>query len=421
MSTRPVPSVRGTLASDPLARLLAVALGPLPTGTLELTSPDGVVSEVVLVRGALAKIRVPRPTLFLGSVAYELGHLSAEQLNASLLEIARTKRLHGELLVGTRLLTQEQLTHCLVEQMRRKLHALFALPPETAVAFFPSHDALSGFGGDDWPRCDIRPSIWYGVREHPPAPHVARVMSAAAGARLRLADASDPRAWGLDGDELALAEALRVRPLLLEEIAALGPLDKRRKTLLVYCLSIAGCLERHAAHEARRESGTRAAAAPPSQPAPSSRPIRHASGVMAKAVPPGGPPPDPEAAANLAVRAYAAVQAGKLGLASALCDEAHEADPAEVDHAALRIWIGALREGGQTEEATLQAIGALNQLIVMHDESVHAHFFRGQLLKRVGRMSDAASDFEAVLELDPSRRDAHAELRLYDARRMRRR
>jgi hypothetical protein len=421
MSKRPVPSVRGTLASDPLARLLAVALGPLPTGTLEFSSPAGVVAEVVLVRGELAKICVPRPTLFLGSVAYELGYLTADQLNASLLDVARTKQLHGALLVGTRLLTREQLTQCLVEQMRRKLHGLFALPEETAVAFFPSFDALSGFGGDDWPRCDLRPSIWYGIRGFPPSGHVAKVMSAATGARLRLADTSDARAWGFDADELALAEALRVRPLLLEEIAALGSLDKRRKGLLVYCLLVAGCLERHAAHATRHASGTRQVVSPPPSPMPPVRPVVRPSGVMAKPVPPGGAPADPEAAAKLAERAYSAVQAGKLALASALCDEAHEADPAEVNHAAVRIWIGALREGGQTEEGTLQAIGALNQLIVMHDESVHAHFFRGQLLKRVGRMSDAASDFESVLQLDPARRDAHAELRLYDARRMRRR
>jgi lipoprotein NlpI len=61
----------------------------------------------------------------------------------------------------------------------------------------------------------------------------------------------------------------------------------------------------------------------------------------------------------------------------------------------------------------------LSRIIERHDECAHAHFFRGQLFKRIGRHERAASDFRSTLEHDPKRMDALAELRLYVSRRRR--
>jgi tetratricopeptide (TPR) repeat protein len=475
MSThRPEPSLRGMLAGEPLARLLAVVLGPAPTGTLELRAPDGVESQIFFVRGELAKVRVPKPPLHLGSVIYELGYITVDQLNTSLLDVARTKQLHGALLLRRGIVSQEQLQQCLVEQTRRKIHVLFASPPETQFAFFPGFDALTGFGGDDWPNCDPRPSIWYGIREYPPVTHVTNVLTGAHGALLRLSRAADPRRFGFDDEELVVAERLRDRAMTLEELLQGSPMGRRRTELLVYCLLLTGSLEQHRARtqpppESGRQpilssrsipaapvsrpaqaAGPLSRPAPPSAPAsrpasaPTSRPFSaapppvssripgaspttfrptpphaHTSGVMPKVSPRSGPAPNRASATKFCEAAYAALQAGKVDLADLLCEKAHGEDGEELSHKVLRVWIRALREEGQTEEATRQGINALSRLIEMHDESAHAHFFRGQLLKRLGRLKEAALDFKSALELDPKRLDALAELRLYVARRRR--
>ena len=481
MSTRPEPSLRGTLAGEPLARLLAAALAQRSTGTLQLQAPDGIVSEIVVARGELAKLRAPKPNFYLGSIIYELGLVGLEELNSSLHEVARTKRLHGALLVEQKHLTQAQLAQALVEQSRRKLHALFGSPKETAFAFFPNYDALAGYGAEDWPRADLRPSLWFGIREFPPLAQVEAVMGATRGVRFTLARTAMPDRLGLEPDELTLAECLGAKPLDLEELARLGALDRRRTELLLYFLLLTDSVERERAISVPpasvppasvpprrdsliRESGPQPtstppfastppqASAPPSsrsnptpppfkesgsqptfrspslpatafasnRPGPGSLPptsVRtpsgapaYPSGVMSKVSPRGGMPRDPVAAGKLSDRAYAALKAGNLELAESLCNEAHQADSHEVNHAALRVWLSALRPEGQTPEATKQSIVMLSRLIALHDESAHARFFRGQLYKRVGRMAEAANDFRTALELEshPHRRAGRA-------------
>jgi tetratricopeptide (TPR) repeat protein len=409
----PEPPFRGTLAEEPLARLLAAVpvSGAWANGTLELRSPDGMIAQLVLASGRLAKLRVPLPTLYLSSIAYELGLLTSDALNASLLEVARTKKLHGATLLERGELTREQLAQCLGAQMVRKLHTLFALPERSTFAFLPELDALSGWGGHDWPERELYPSVWHGVRAYPPSKHVDVGTRGARGQRFRVAPGADTSGFGLAAEEASLVDCLRARPLELEELAQLGGWTVKQASALLYFLRLTGAVEIAPAAVAVASS------LPP--PLLSSRPPPATSGLMTKVVRPSRPH-DPVAAARLSAKAYAALLAGNFLTAQKLCDEAHQADPQEIEHRALCVWLAALLPDGMTDNGTRQAISVLSRLIETHDESANARFFRGQLYKRLGHSTEAARDFRAALDLDPKRHDALAELRLYIARRKRR-
>jgi tetratricopeptide (TPR) repeat protein len=382
------PAVRGTLSSDPLARLLASLAAEGATGTLELLLPTGATAQLLLVQGELAKIKTPTP-LYLGAIAYELGLASADDLNKTLLDVARSKRLHGAVLLERGLINEKQLRHCLAVQAARKLHDLFTSPLETTFEFHPYQDNLASFGGGDGPRCDLRPSIWYGIRAFPPMWHVEAVLAATMPSRLRLFASENLQSLGLDDEETLLAQTFRGKAKTLAEFTAgTSPNEQKRRQLLCYFLLLMGSLVREAAAPKQAESGVRQRVASYSAP------------------------PDAEAASKLFERAYLASQSGQVEVAEALCRHGLEVDPAHVNLASLRVWLAALRPDGQSELATQRAISDLSAIVGAHDECVHAHFFRGQLYKRLGRHDRAATDFREAVRHDPRRADAQAELRL---------
>jgi tetratricopeptide (TPR) repeat protein len=258
--------------------------------------------------------------------------------------------------------------------------------PETVFEFSPYFDALVAFGGTDGPRCDLRPFIWYGIRASAPLWHVDAVLGAADRARLRLSASEDLKSLGFDDEELAMAEGFRGKAQHVAELTA-GP-AAARKELILYFLLLMGAIAREAGAPKQAQSGVRTKVAPVAAPA------------------------DPEVAAKFFDRAYLASQAGKLDIAQILLREGLEADPDHVGLASLRVWLRALRPDGQSELATQRAVAEMSAIIGAHDECAHAHFFRGQLYKRLGRHERAASDFREALQHDPKRVDAQAELRL---------
>jgi tetratricopeptide (TPR) repeat protein len=381
------PSVRGTLANDPLPRLLAGLVSQGATGTLELSSRAARVAQILLIKGGLTKVKAM--PLYLGAVAYELGFVRAEDVNATLAEIAQAKRLHGAVLLEKKLLDEQQLRHCLAVQAQRKVHELFGSPPDTTFEFFPYYDALSAFGGPDAPSSDLRPSIWHGIRAFPPTGHVKSVVGAAGRTRFRLAAAAaDVRGMGFDDEELAFVEGLRAGAIDLTEVTGGSRPDPKRRELVLYFLLLLGCLVRE-----------------------SSPPKQMVSGMRPRVTLPNGVG-DPALTAKLFDRAYVASQAGNLDLADTLCYEAQDSDPKSTSVACLKIWLRALRPNGQSVLATQRAVAELSGIIAAHDDSVPAHFFRGQLYKRLGRHERAAQDFRQVLTHEPKRVDAQAELRL---------
>jgi curved DNA-binding protein CbpA len=234
----PEPSAQGTLAKTPLPHLLVYALERQLSGTIELAGPDGNGGTLLVIDGQPTKVRTARPTAYLGRVLMELGFLTDEQYNSSLLALAEQKRLHGQILLESGVLNEEQLELGLRAQLVRKMQALVHLPPDTVFTYYDAFDALANYGGDGHVGIDPFPLVWAAIREEPPWEHVHAALTKLGTAGVALATGAETARFAFDKGERATIELLKARPLRLHELTAAGTLQPRLAQLLVYCLLV---------------------------------------------------------------------------------------------------------------------------------------------------------------------------------------
>jgi curved DNA-binding protein CbpA len=236
---RAAPSAIGTLASRPLVHLLVYARNRNLTGTLELHDAGGRGGTITLWRGRIHDARTQPAIAYFGAVAYELGHIDTPTLDATLLEISKSKRLHGEVLVERGSITRQVRDQILGEQMCRKVHYLFSLPPEASFAFYEAKPTAKepAFTLDP-----IKPT-WLGLRAYPLVESVREVITRFEKAPLRMSNEGPASRAGLDADELALCDALTWKPMTLAELRATATIPEARVDLLVYLLVITKCAE----------------------------------------------------------------------------------------------------------------------------------------------------------------------------------
>jgi|GEM_PF-579085 len=235
---RPAPSATGTLRQRPLAHVLVYARNKRLTGALEVNAPDGRHGKVDLWRGRITDARTLPAVAYFGAVAYELGYIDNATLDATLLEIARTKRLHGEVLLDRGSISRAQRDEILAEQACRKVHHLFTLPPETTFAFYEARP------GEEPPLAlDPIAPVWRGVRDHPPAESVADVLSRFQSTPLRMVNEGPVARAGLTQEEAAVADALLWRAMTIAQLRAMSKLPTARVDLIAYLLVITKCVE----------------------------------------------------------------------------------------------------------------------------------------------------------------------------------
>ena len=115
--------LQGDVRKWPIAVLVAGACERLSTGTF--TFHQGSRCDVLSMRaGKITSVHTSEPVGYLGSILYELGYIDAGTLDATLLEIAKSRRLHGNVLVERGAITRGQLEEGLVEQTFRKVQHL---------------------------------------------------------------------------------------------------------------------------------------------------------------------------------------------------------------------------------------------------------------------------------------------------------
>src|SRR5258706_6812942 len=190
-TTLPRPVSTGTLAKTPLAHLFVYALDKQLTGTFELACTSGETATIAVVEGKVAKIRTSKAIAYLGPLLYEMGVIDDEQLNASLVDVASTRALHGRILLDRGWITHEMLGAALREQTLRKLAHLFALEPDTMFSFYPETDLLAEYGGEVGALVDPFPAIWRGIRENPSEDHVRHVVKRIGSAACRLGSGAE--------------------------------------------------------------------------------------------------------------------------------------------------------------------------------------------------------------------------------------
>lgn len=258
-------SITGQLADSPLASLLARLLGEEASGTLELSIAGANESAtLVLHRGKMLKIRTTRAVCYLGTVAYELGYIDAAELDASLMQLAKCKSPHGQILLSRRSITREQLGNVLREQMLRKLTHLFTFEPSTSFVFRPEVDLLPGYGGGDHVLVDPLPAIWRGIRDYPPMPEVTAFVDRIGDATVRVIDRAKAERFAFQPDEYTIVECLSIKAMSVHDLTALGVVSGRTIALLLFCLAITKQLQRAEAtpaqpayHREGTTSGTR--------------------------------------------------------------------------------------------------------------------------------------------------------------------
>jgi hypothetical protein len=270
-----VPSAKGTLAATPLAHALVYARNHRLTGTFDLLTTDGRRGTLALWRGRITNVVTKPPIAYFGTVVYELGLIDASTLDATLREVAQTKKLHGEILVARGAITAEQRDNALVEQLCRKVHHLFTFPHEATYAFYDARPSV------DEPPILVDPlaPIWRGIRDFPPERSVRDVLARIGTSPLRMVNEGAIDRARLPPDEAALCEALALRPMTVAEMQHTTLIPPARVELLAYLLVISKCVESTAGARVHPSTGALPAASPSAPHRMSDPADRHAPSV----------------------------------------------------------------------------------------------------------------------------------------------
>jgi curved DNA-binding protein CbpA len=238
----PSPTAEGSLGKTPLTHLLVYMADRMLSGSLQFVSdqPDGTTIDHVAYfqLGAPAKVRTGEPMAYLGRVLFELGLVDEATLDRSLVEVAKTKGLHGEQLVGMGAIDHEGLLTGLRAQAVRKLGYLFQLPPVTRYAFYADVNLLDGWGGPELVPLDPLPLIWNAVCTQIDEHAVRATLGRLGAATLRMHPDSDASRFGFDAGQLAVVDLIRASPRSLASLIEADVAQQLTTRLVVYALLV---------------------------------------------------------------------------------------------------------------------------------------------------------------------------------------
>jgi curved DNA-binding protein CbpA len=132
MSTELLPELQteGDLESHPLPLLIALILDARLSGMLRFESEE-TRYWIYFDEGFPAGVHDPKSQAYLGSVLRELNLIDDDAFNQSLMKMAETKQLQGQVLIQMEAIDEEQLERGLSVQLARKLSRLFAIKQGT--------------------------------------------------------------------------------------------------------------------------------------------------------------------------------------------------------------------------------------------------------------------------------------------------
>ena len=115
---------QGELEKTPLPKLIALLLESKMTGILHVEA-DEAKHWIFFEEGFPAAVHAPKSQDFLGVVMRELNFIDDAAFNMSLMEMAKGKRLQGQILLEAEAIDEQQLERALSLQLARKLTRLF--------------------------------------------------------------------------------------------------------------------------------------------------------------------------------------------------------------------------------------------------------------------------------------------------------
>ena len=248
------PVAAGTLGGVPLAHALIYIRNKTLSGVLELRASAERSAWLVFSRGLVVSSMTTPAVARFGTVAFEMGFIDATVLGTSTVAAASSKRPQMDVLLDDSVITTVQRDAVLVEQMRRRVHHLFTLPPATTFTFREGRPSAT----QPLVTVDLLAPVWRGLRELSADPRSADVLGRIGDHPLRLlSDAVVERAE-LTPEEVALCQALARTPMTLAQLRTLAKqtkLSRSRIDRLVYLLVITRCVEVEGAEHAPLPSG----------------------------------------------------------------------------------------------------------------------------------------------------------------------
>lgn len=234
------PTSRGTLMQRPLAHLLVYAYLHEMTGSFVLVSAaSGAEATIVIAAGRPTKLKSTHEATYLGRVLLEMSAISQTEHDASLRELAKGGRLHGQILIDRGVLTPALLREGLASQLTRKLDTLFRLPEDATFLYYADVDLLEKYGGAEKVHIDPLARVWAGLREQPPWAHVDPALLKLRLGKLRIARNAQLDRLALRPEDRRLVDLLRIKPMHLDEIIANAEsLGDKGARLLCYFLAI---------------------------------------------------------------------------------------------------------------------------------------------------------------------------------------
>jgi curved DNA-binding protein CbpA len=118
-------------------------------------------------------------------------------------------------------------------------------------------------------------------------------------------------------------------------------------------------------------------------------------------------------ASNAFQKAEVLMKRGNLAAAEKEAKTAYEGDASQADHVALYFWIQAQKPAGDLQACAVE----LEKAEKAEPNNLRVRWYRGQLLKRLGREREALHEFRFIVQRDPRHTDAQREVRLYAMRR----
>jgi tetratricopeptide (TPR) repeat protein len=231
----------GKLRARPLALLLAQANDRGVTGTITVAHA-GQRATIMLRAGRILAVRSSTKGPFLGSIVLDLGLTDAKTVDRTFALAARSRKLHGEVLLAEGVLTRAELERALAEQTKRKLSALFDLPDDATFASREDASLVTDARDGDRPTIDPWEHIWRGMKDKKPNEHVQRAIARLDGTISVVVGASLDR-LGLDAEARAFCETLRDGGASASRIIATSPLGEAKSEMLLYCLALARAIE----------------------------------------------------------------------------------------------------------------------------------------------------------------------------------
>jgi tetratricopeptide (TPR) repeat protein len=346
-----------TLRATPLARWLAAALDRQSLGTLVLQEPTGEKHALYLEQGTPSKV-----------------HL------ASTLDPFR-----------------EQPTTDASDDFERRVVWLANRPLGTRFLFFADVDYLNQLEPRERARDHALALLWRVIRDQERMED-ARETLRQLGARQFFIDHTAPfDAFRFSVEDNAALYALKNGSHELESVLTAEVLPRERLERLLYLFCLTGSVV-SIAPEALFPAQS---SAPPAAPEESS-PVQVRPDSYVRSL-----HPDP------LHRAEALLAQGNVAGAEREAALGLDAEPQRADLLALHTWLLAQRPG-----ASLPALWArLDLLVRKAPSSVRVHFYRGLLLKKMGKHASALQEFREVVDRDPHHIDAAREVFLYEKNR----